>query len=74
MRKFKFLGTICATVAMITTGVAVAGPMTPGTASLNEAGLNRQIETVVMKGTNAGRMKQRHRTRTTFCRSQPSRC
>lgn len=74
MRKFKFLGTICAAVAMITTGVAVAGPMTPSTASLNEVGLNSQFETVVMKGTKAGRMKQRSRTRTTLCRSQPSRC
>ncbi len=74
MRKFKFLGTIWVAVAMITTGVAVAGPMTPGTASLNKAGLNSQFETVVMKGTKAGKMKQRSRTRTTFCRSQPSRC
>lgn len=74
MRKFKVLGTICAAAAMITTGVAVAGPMTPGTARLNEAGLNSQYETVVMKSTKAGRMKQRSRTRTTFCRSQPSRC
>jgi len=74
MRKFKFLGTICAAVAMFTTGVAVAGPMTPGTASLNEAGLNNHFETVVMKGTKAGKMKQRNRSRTTFCRSQPSRC
>ena len=74
MSKFKFLGTICAAGAMFATGVAVAGPMTPGTARLNEAGLNSQLETVVMKGTKAGKMKQRHRTRTTFCRSQPSRC
>ena len=74
MRKFKFFAAICAAGAMITTGVAVAGPMTPGTARLNKAGLNSQFETVVMKGTKAGRMKQRSRTGTTFCRSQPSRC
>ena len=53
-------------------GAAMAAPALPLGASATAATATEVA--LVMKGTRAGNMKQRHRTRLDRCRNTPSRC
>ncbi len=69
----RILAGACA-ATLLAAGAAVAAPAVPLAPAL--AGPDAAVTQVaiVMKGTRAGNMKQRHRTRTTYCRNTPSRC
>ena len=57
---------------LLLSGAAVAAPALPLGASAPTATATEVA--LVMKGTRAGNMKQRHRTRLDRCRNTPSRC
>ena len=69
----RIIAGACA-ASLLVAGAAVAAPASPLAPAL--AGPNAAVTQVaiVMKGTRAGDMKQRRRTRTTYCRNTPSRC
>lgn len=60
--------------SLLLSGAAMAEPTAPLAPTLATPTANTTEVAMVMKGTRAGNMKQRHRTRIDRCHNMPSRC
>ena len=69
----RMIAGACA-ASLLAAGAAVAAPAAPLAPALAAPNAAVTEVAIVMKGTRAGNMKQRHRTHLTRCRNTPSRC
>ena len=69
----RILGAACA-ASLLLSGAAMAAPVAPLAPTLATPMADTTQVAMVMKGTRAGKMKQRHRTRMDRCHNTPSRC
>lgn len=68
----RLLSIFC--ITSLLTGAAIAAPVALLTSPFKASITTATEVALVMKGTRAGNMKQRHRTRLDRCRNTPSRC
>ena len=69
----RILGAACA-ASLLLSGAAMAAPVAPLAPTLATPMADTTQVAMVMNGTRAGNMKQRHRTRMDRCHNTPSRC
>ena len=62
------------TASLLLASAAIAAPVAPLAPALTVPSVATTEVAMVMKGTRAGKMKQRHRTRMDRCQNTPSRC
>ena len=74
MTRLSRIAAAACTSSLLLTGAAVAAPVAPLAPALAVPAAAITEVAMVMKGTRAGNMKQRHRTRMDRCRNTPSRC
>ncbi len=65
---------VACAAGLLLTGAAIAAPARPLALSASPSTAATTEAALVMKGTRAGNMKQRQRTRLDRCRKMPSRC
>lgn len=74
MTRLSRIAAAACAASLLLTGAALAAPVAPLAQGLATPTVTTTDVAMVMKGTRAGNMKQRHRTRMDRCRNMPSRC